>query len=343
MFVRNNKKATLTVVFTVLLVVLCIALAAIFKELGTKSTTSNLQTQSATQTVTESIVGLQLDTNKQYGNKYANGLLPVGDKKVTTQAKKGYVFSCQTNFVSESQAGAQVRGPWFVNNNTQWDINKKTTVSGSINWDNNLTMAIANGKRTITTNDLPDHHTGTFPVAKTDPAYNYDRNPNTIKSQSLTYTLTESPSYGNPQCMGNEAGVMTSGSALFNAFDAGGRDAGAWEVQDSCDGHPQVSGEYHYHTLSRCVTDVSVQTVIGYALDGFAITGPKLSDQNILTTDDLDECHGIVSEIMLDGKKTKTYHYVMTQDFPYSVSCFRATPTKSAGAQAGSPPQSRRP
>jgi len=35
--VRNNKKATLTVVFTVLLVVLCIALAAIFKELGTKS------------------------------------------------------------------------------------------------------------------------------------------------------------------------------------------------------------------------------------------------------------------------------------------------------------------
>jgi hypothetical protein len=45
-----------------------------------------------------------------------------------------------------------------------------------------------------------------------------------------------------------------------------------------------------------------------------------------LTTDDLDECHGITSEITLDGKKTTIYHYVMTMDFPYSVSCFRGKP-----------------
>jgi len=44
---------------------------------------------------------------------------------------------------------------------------------------------------------------------------------------------------------------------------------------------------------------------------------------SILTTDDLDECHGITSQILLDGKLTTSYHYVMTQDFPYSVSCFR--------------------
>ena len=34
--------------------------------------------------------------------------------------------------------------------------------------------------------------------------------------------------------------MMITGVALFDAFDAGGRDAGAWEVQDGCNGHPQM-------------------------------------------------------------------------------------------------------
>jgi hypothetical protein len=110
-------------------------------------------------------------------------------------------------------------------------------------------------------------------------------------------------------------------------------------VQDDCGGHPQVSGEYHYHTLSSCIKDVSVQTVIGFALDGFPITGPQVSSGNFLTTDDLDECHGIKSEIMLDGKTVKQYHYVMTQDFPYSVSCFHAKASDPPGQHEGGPTQ----
>jgi hypothetical protein len=131
--------------------------------------------------------------------------------------------------------------------------------------------------------------------------------------------------------MGGEVGVMLTGVAIFNGFDAGGRDAGAWEVQDSCGGHPQKSGEYHYHTLSSCIKDISVKTVIGYALDGFPITGPTVAPNNILTTADLDECHGITSSYMVDGKTVTGYHYVMTQDFPYSVSCFRAQAIKPPG------------
>jgi hypothetical protein len=124
---------------------------------------------------------------------------------------------------------------------------------------------------------------------------------------------------------------MLTGVALFNGFDAGGRDAGAWEIQDSCDGHPQSDGIYHYHTLSSCIKDTSVHTVIGYALDGFPITGPQVAPGNILTTADLDECHGITSQITLNGKTITTYHYVMTQDFPYSVSCYRGTPIQPPG------------
>lgn len=119
---------------------------------------------------------------------------------------------------------------------------------------------------------------------------------------------------------------MISDVLLFNAFDAGLRDAQAHELQDSYQGHPQGSGQYHYHGLSKQFKNATVKTVIGYALDGFPITGPMVTDTNYLTTDDLDECHGITSEIVVDGEKVTTYHYVMTQDFPYSVSCFRGEP-----------------
>ena len=226
------------------------------------------------------------------------------------------------------------RGPWFVNDNTEYDVDKKVAVQGDVQWDANYSMSIDGDTRVITTNDLPrDHTTGVFPVQPSDPAYQYDRNPNSIAAQPLTYRLDATPSVAarSPSCVGGESGVMTTGVALFDAFDAGGRDAGAWEVQDGCDGHPQISHEYHYHTLSSCIRDTSVRTVIGFALDGFPITGPMVGTQNILTTADLDECHGITSEIELDGKTTTMYHYVMTQDFPYSVSCFRGTAVQPPG------------
>lgn len=300
---------------------------------STEQTTTTAPTQSIAAGTT---TGLQLDPTKNYGNKYSNGILPVGDKKYsTTAASKGSVYLCNANFVAESQAGAQTRGPWFVTNNTEWDSTKKIAVQGKVNWEPKLTNTINNATRTITTNDLPNHYTGTYPVQSTDPAHSYDSNPNSIKSQSLTYSVNATPTYGSPQCMGGEVGILLTGSALFNAFDAGGRDAGAWEVQDGCDGHPQNSGIYHYHTLSRCITDIGVGTVIGFALDGFPITGPKVGDNNILTTSDLDECHGLTSEITLDGKKVTSYHYVMTQDFPYSVSCYRSKAIQPPGQGDG--------
>ncbi len=284
--------------------------------------------------------GLVLNTSQNYGNKYANGLLPVGDGRYNaSKATKGFVYTCsgytQNLTASNGQGGAGTRGPWFTNNNTQYDSTKKAHVQGNVMWQASFTNTVSGSTRTIATNDLPAHPTGIFPIAQADPAYAYDRNPNSIASQTLTYALNAQPQYGQPNCMGGEVGVMLTGVALFNAFDAGGRDAGAWEVQDSCDGHPQKDGEYHYHTLSSCIKDTSVQTVIGFALDGFPITGPKVAANSILTTDDLDECHGLTSQILLDGKPVTMYHYVMTQDFPYSVSCFRSTASAPPGQQSG--------
>jgi hypothetical protein len=276
------------------------------------------------------VQGLQLDTAKNYGNKYASGILPVGDSKYSaTSAQVGSIYVCAgyANNIKNSQGGAGKRGPWFIGT-TQYDLNKKLHVQGDVKWQSSFSNTVSGSTRTISTNNLPNHTTGVFPISPTDPSYTYDRNPNIIAAQSFTYSLSANPTYGLPQCMGGQVGVMLTGAALFNGFDAAGRDAGAWEVQDGCDGHPEKTGTYHYHTLSSCIKDVSVKTVIGYALDGFPITGPQVGANNVLTSSDLDACHGLTSQVVLDGKNVTMYHYVMTQDFPYSVSCFRATPIK---------------
>ena len=232
-----------------------------------------------------------------------------------------------------------VLGPWV--SGSTWNFKQKVTVDGAVTWKNaSFTQTLSGAYRTLTGNDLPiNHTTGVFPVASSDDAHQYDPNPNTISSQQLKVSLPATPTYSNtPYCMGGEVGIMTSGVALFNAFDAGLRDAPAHELQDTCAGHPQGTGEYHYHSLPSCLKDTSVKTVIGFAYDGFPITGPIVEKGKYLTTSNLDECHGLTSEIFLDGKKTTGYHYVMTYDFPYSVSCFRGKPVKT-GPSAGAPSQ----
>ena len=286
--------------------------------------------QSQTRAQAQPVQGLQLDSNKNYGNKYADGIVPVGDGKYQSSgAKTGYIYACQgyAKNLGTDAGGAGKRGPWFTDNNTEYNINEKIHVQGSVMWQADFSNTVNGDTRTIVTNDLPSHPTGVFPIRPDDPAYVYDRNPNSIKGQTFTFNLSADPTYSDtPTCEGGEVGVMLTGIALFSGLDAGGRDAGAWEVQDNCDGHPQSDGIYHYHTLSSCIKSVGVNTVIGYALDGFPITGPQVGPDNILTTSDLDECHGITSQIVLDDKTVTMYHYVMTQDYPYSVSCYRGTP-----------------
>lgn len=270
------------------------------------------------------------DILKLADNKLADGTVPVGDNKyVTTGAKKGYIYLCNAR---KDNPGSMVNGPWMSSDGKTWNFLKKITVDGNVTWKNaKFSNTLSGLSRILSTNSLPiNHTTGVFPVARTDDAAAYDPNPNTISAQNIVKTLTADPAYSNtPYCMGGEVGIMLTGVALFNGFDAGLRDAAAHELQDTCDGHPQGSGEYHYHSLSSCIKDTNYKTVIGYAYDGFPITGPMVAKDKYLMTEDLDECHGITSEIIVDGKKKTTYHYVMTRDFPYSASCFRAKPVST--------------
>jgi YHYH protein len=119
--------------------------------------------------------------------------------------------------------------------------------------------------------------------------------------------------------------VMLTGSVISNAT---GRDALAHETQDACQGRPDPSGTYHDHSLSSCAQDSSrgQSRLLGYALDGFGIYGPRDENGKVVTNADLDECHGRTAEVQWRGKRVGMHHYVATHEFPYTIGGFRGTP-----------------
>ena len=257
--------------------------------------------------------------------------LPLGDHKYYTNAQKaGYVYSC--NALSGSPVVSSA--PWL--GTTTWNALIKTVVQGSVSWAGAFSSTLGTTERTIADNGLPvkPETSGTFPIAKTDPAYAYDHNPNSIKTHSVSFSLPANPTIARtPTCLGGGTiGYALDGVAIYDAFDAAGYDGGAHEVFDGCHGHPDASDTYHYHGwIQACVSDGGSATqnsgLIGYALDGFGIYGAWYNGK-ILTSADLDECHGTTSAVMWNGKLTTIYHYVSTYDFPYKLGCYRGTPVR---------------
>ena len=121
---------------------------------------------------------------------------------------------------------------------------------------------------------------------------------------------------------------------FFDALDASGRDAGAHETQDACDGHPQGQGIYHYHTYSPCLPAKASQrpgssTLVGYALDGYGIYLERDDHGNLPADAGLDACHGRTSAITWDAKRVVMYHYDVTLEYPCAVGCYHGTPVST--------------
>lgn len=260
-----------------------------------------------------------------------NLTLPLGDGKISREAKTGFVFSCQQRFPS-NPPGAFKAGAWL--NSSTWEPSKKPVVDGAVAWVNSqMQFKLEGAKRTLTANNLPTHTTGIFPIQSSDDAYQFDRNPNPIKAQRIKLEFPANPTpAANPSCLPmGLIGFALTGVAIYNALDAGGRDAAAHEIQDACNGHPERSGQYHYHDWSACLPESSKHgDLIGYALDGFGIYGLKDSNGTEISNSSLDECHGHTHEITWDtalGTRVQTmYHYHMTRAYPYTLGCFRGTP-----------------
>ncbi len=260
--------------------------------------------------------------------------IPLGDNEYGTAPKVGHLDSCQTNF--SGGRGAASSGAWLSAAAGTWDSDTKLAVEGTVSWKQATHSVRTLGQfRVIKTDDLPEGQTtGSFPISPSDPAYQYDQNPNTIESQNLTYKIPLHPkAAATPSCTALGAiGVMDDGVILLNALDALGRDAGAHEVLDHCDGHPMMAGMYHYHSVAPCIapTTPSSATLVGYALDGYGIYVERNSAGNLPTDADLDACHGRTSKVLFDNKMVDMYHYDATLEYPYTVGCYHGTPSSAA-------------
>jgi hypothetical protein len=258
----------------------------------------------------------------------------VGDGRISDEPRKGYLYSCQQSF-NPNAPGADDPGDWIDGNRVYPDL--KPTVNGRVKWSNaRISIKVAGGDRVVSANNLPTHRTGKFPIQSNDDAYEYDRNPNAIEAQKILLRLPANPAIAKKaSCVPmGMIGFTLKGAAIYNALDAAGRDAPAYEIQDKWGGHPQEAGQYHYHDLAAGLPDGfdghGHSELIGYALDGFGIygeyekkTSKKTKEMNYKK---LDECHGHVGKVMWDGKRVKMYHYHMTFGYPYSIGCFRGTP-----------------
>jgi len=147
----------------------------------------------------------------------------------------------------------------------------------------------------------------------------------------LTPTIATTPTYvgfngpsgtTNANFILGQIGIARNGVAIYSNVDALGRNAYIYEGSsfDTCGGHPDPTGEYHYHMepTQGCVyTDTPGQhsPVFGMMYDGIPIFG-ELGDNGVRPTN-LDYCGGHVDNTY------PFYHYHLPAGMaiPYTVNC----------------------
>jgi hypothetical protein len=128
-------------------------------------------------------------------------------------------------------------------------------------------------------------------------------------------------------------------------------DTGHLPALDTCGGHVDPGGWYHWHATSTdidtvydhahvdasCALEQSTSAQFGYAFDGYAMFGTADIDGTVPT--DLDACNGHFGS-------DETYHYHATAEFPNLPPClsgvvakdnFSTTASNGIGAAGGGP------
>ncbi|XP_064628511.1 uncharacterized protein LOC135488054 [Lineus longissimus] len=163
----------------------------------------------------------------------------------------------------------------------------------------------------VKSNGLPDH--------------DWQRvNPNTPQSQSHSYKVQKNPSLpavsGTSQCLPMATiGIAINGVPFYSPYTADSLNAGECEKFDSCDGHADDRGSYHYHVGATCVVDGVKDKFLGVAMDGH----PVYSAPDGFDKTKLDECHGQ----RFTDKGVERYRYILSgtkvEDYPYILGCFK--------------------
>lgn len=193
--------------------------------------------------------------------------------------------------------------------------------------DDGLAVSVDGMYHIIQSTGEPQHNVPTYPNGN---------NPNAISVQNYIFDIPQtSTELQQDGCLPmGIIGVMKNGVPIFNPYTIEGYNAvegNRAETFDSCDGHPDPQGRYHYHRIATCLNTNTPNSglirdeFVGVALDGYPIYGPKTADGTILTSSNLDACHGRT----VNGN----YRYHMTSDFPYYLGCYKGyvDPSKIPG------------
>jgi hypothetical protein len=172
----------------------------------------------------------------------------------------------------------------------------------------------------------PNHPTAIFPNSG---------NPNTIRVQDFHFRFPLEPKRAETitRVPMGPIGMALNGVVFYNPFEAGGMNAveGYSEVWlDSCCGHPDQRGVYHYHKYPSCVKTPfpdegkEHSPIIGFAFDGYPVHGPY-EEKGVMAKDlkgerALDVCNG-------HSDPERGYHYHVTPGkFPYIIGGYAGVP-----------------
>ncbi len=190
-----------------------------------------------------------------------------------------------------------------------------TELSYEINGDNVI----------FTTADLPNHKSPYWETSnELYEAYNgsntnFNKNPNQISEQNIVFTIPLNPTAAsmNETTRLGPIGISRNGVVFYNQYAGPNNQPLTSEINsfDQYLGHPQNSGQYHYHIEPSFLTGTfGSDAFLGLLADGFPVYGPMENGTQV-TNDDLDEFHGhtSVTPDFADG----IYHYHITDADPY--------------------------
>ncbi len=190
-----------------------------------------------------------------------------------------------------------------------------------------VTISVEGNFVVLKSNGLPEHkspyYQGTAWQASLYEAYNgtnpnFAINPNRIASQNLTFKIPISPAVNatHEATPLGPIGISINGVPIYNQY-AGPSQPLTNEINsfDQNNGHPQMTGQYHYHVEPLYETALKgKEALIGFLLDGFPVYGPK-ENGTTLTSANLDIYHGHTSATA--DYPGGIYHYHITADAPY--------------------------
>lgn len=191
-----------------------------------------------------------------------------------------------------------------------------------------VTITLDGATVVLKSNSVPDHKSpywGTGNALYEAPQAGMIPNPNLIVSQSLTLRVPMNPAVASTTSdtpLG-PIGMAINGVPLFNQYAAGRSPLNGEIISfDRYNGHPQQSGQYHYHMEPFWLTTANgASSLIGVLLDGFPVYGPKDPDGS--TPSNLDSCNGHTHATA--DAPAGIYHYHATTAVPYLSGCYKGT------------------